>query len=198
MTDAVGDVVGDVVVGDVLVGDVVVAGTLATVQDVVNQRDAVLNRLHQSRAVLRRSVAARGAGSQPGQRVDALRRGNWNGPMASQGEKWVAGYVAAWESNDREQIGSLFTDDAVYEGGPDDPEAYRGREAIIDGWLDTRDEPGEWTFDWEIVSETPALIIVKGRTDYVSAKLYDNLWIVRLDREGRASHFTEWYMERKR
>ena len=62
----------------------------------------------------------------------------------------------------------------MYEGGPDDPEAYRGREAIIDGWLDTRDEPGEWTFDWEIVSETPALVIVKGRTAVMIAR-YESL-----------------------
>ena len=36
------------------------------------------------------------------------------GRMASAGEQWVAQYVAAWESNDPEQIGALFTDDAVY------------------------------------------------------------------------------------
>jgi ketosteroid isomerase-like protein len=116
----------------------------------------------------------------------------------SAGSDWVEGYLQAWESNDPDDIGALFADDAVYEFRPDDPEALRGREAIIDGWLESRDEPDDWTFEWTILTETPELVIVEGRTDYPAEKLYDNLWIIRLDADGRATHFTEWYMERPR
>ncbi|MFC9919868.1 nuclear transport factor 2 family protein [Agromyces binzhouensis] len=116
----------------------------------------------------------------------------------SAGTDWVAGYVRAWESNDADDIAALFTDDAVYEFSPDDPDALRGREAIVAGWLDSRDEPGDWHFDWEVLTETGDLVVVQGRTDYPAAKLYDNLWVIRLASDGRAARFTEWYMERDR
>ena len=41
-------------------------------------------------------------------------------------------------------------------------------------------------------------MIVQGRTDYPADKLYDNLWVIRLTPDGRASRFTEWYMARDR
>ncbi|GGI43563.1 ketosteroid isomerase-like protein [Agromyces flavus] len=116
----------------------------------------------------------------------------------SAGTEWVEGYVRAWESNDPDDIAAIFTDDAVYEYSPDDPDALRGREAIIAGWLDSKDEPGEWTFDWEVLIETDDTVIVQGRTDYPAEKLYDNLWVIRLAPDGRASRFTEWYMARDR
>ena len=116
----------------------------------------------------------------------------------SAGTEWVEGYVRAWGSNDPDDIAAIFTEDAVYEFSPDDPDALRGREAIIAGWLDSKDEPDEWTFDWEVLVETDDMVVVQGRTDYPASKLYDNLWVVRLGSDGRASRFTEWYMERDR
>lgn len=116
--------------------------------------------------------------------------------MASTGAVWVAGYVAAWESNDPEQIGALFADDAVYLTAPDH-EPRRGRDAIVAGWLEDRDELGEWAFDWTIIHEDPGFVVVQGRTEYPAEKDYLNLWIVRLDEGGRATEFTEWYMPRR-
>lgn len=115
--------------------------------------------------------------------------------MASNAENWVAGYVAAWESNDPEQIGALFTDDARYLPNPDD-EPRMGRDAIVAGWLEDRDEPGTWSFDWHIVHEHGGFVVVQGRTEYPSSKDYLNLWIIRLADDGRATEFTEWYMPR--
>jgi hypothetical protein len=115
--------------------------------------------------------------------------------MASAGAEWVAGYVAAWESNDPEQIGALFSDDAVYLTAPDaDP--WRGRDAIVAGWLAHLDEPGTWSFDWKIIHEDEGFVVVQGRTEYPAEKDYVNLWIIRLDAERRATEFTEWYMPR--
>jgi len=118
--------------------------------------------------------------------------------MTSAGSRWVEGYVHAWETNDPGDIGKLFRDDAIYEFRPEDPEALVGREAIIAGWLDSADTPGEWSFEWWIVSENPDVVVVQGRTDYPAGKLYDNLWVILLDSDGRAGRFTEWYMERPR
>ncbi|BDZ53911.1 nuclear transport factor 2 family protein [Agromyces marinus] len=116
----------------------------------------------------------------------------------SAGTDWVEGYVKAWETNDADDIAALFTVDAVYEYSPADPEALTGRDAIVAGWLDAPDEPGDWRFTWEILDEHDDLVIVQGRTDYPAAKLYDNLWIIRLAPDGRARRFTEWYMARER
>ena len=38
---------------------------------------------------------------------------------------------------------------------------------------------------------------VQGRTDYRGdSRSYDNLWIIQLAGDGRATAFTEWYMPR--
>jgi ketosteroid isomerase-like protein len=115
--------------------------------------------------------------------------------MASAGTDWVAQYVAAWESNDPEQIGALFSDDAVYLTAPD-AEPRRGREQIVAGWLEDRDEPGTWSFDWKILHEDEGFVVVQGRTEYPAEKDYLNLWIIQLDSDGRATEYTEWYMPR--
>ena len=119
--------------------------------------------------------------------------------MVSAGAKWVAGYVAAWESNDPKHIGALFTDDAVYLTAPD-AQPRRGREAIVAGWLEDLDDPGTWAFDWRLLheDETPEgnFVIVQGRTEYPAEKDYLNLWVIRLDSSGRATEYTEWYMPR--
>ena len=41
-------------------------------------------------------------------------------------------------------------------------------------------------------------MIITGRTEYPAEKDYDNLWVIRLAPDGRASRFTEWYMTRPR
>lgn len=116
--------------------------------------------------------------------------------MVSMAAEWVSGYVRAWESNDPRDIGALFTDDAQYRTAPDAP-PRRGREAIIAGWLEDRDDPGTWAFDWRILHEEPGIAFIEGRTDYPSrADDYINLWVIRFAGDGRATEFTEWYMAR--
>jgi len=59
---------------------------------------------------------------------------------------WTDRYVKAWGSNDPEDIGSLFTDDATYLTAPW-REPWRGRDGIVEGWLDRKDAPGDWEGD---------------------------------------------------
>ena len=127
--------------------------------------------------------------------MTAPSRRTYNGRMASAGAEWVANYIAAWESNDPDQIGALFTGDAAYRTSPD-AEPRHGRDAIVAGWLEDRDEPGTWSFDWRILHEDEGFVVVQGRTEYPAEKDYLNLWIVRLGSDGRATEFTEWYMPR--
>lgn len=115
--------------------------------------------------------------------------------MTTPGEKWTQAYVEAWRSNDAQQIGALFSEDAIYLTSPD-AEPRVGRADIVAGWLEDLDEPGTWSFDWWIVHEDDDFVAVEGRTKYPAERDYVNLWIVRLDAEGRATAFTEWYMPR--
>jgi uncharacterized protein (TIGR02246 family) len=110
-------------------------------------------------------------------------------------ERWMQGYMKAWQSNDPKDIGPLFTEDAEYYTAPH-REPWRGRQGIIEGWIDRKDEPGDWSFRHEIVALADDLAFVRGWTDYPNDEpnSYSNLWVIRLDEEGRCSEFTEWWM----
>src|SRR5829696_3398091 len=107
---------------------------------------------------------------------------------------WLDRYRTAWTSNDPADIRALFTEDGEYLYHPwDDPVV--GHEAIVASWLESRDEVGEWTFEWEPVAEQGRTGVVEGRTVYLNGPSYRNLWVVELADDGRASRFTEWFME---
>ena len=117
---------------------------------------------------------------------------------ASDVKAWVDGYRKAWESNDPEDIGRLFTDDALYYTEPfHDP--WRGRDAIVQGWIKQKDEPGDTEFSYEVLATAGDLAFVKGETAYSTPppRRYSNLWVLRLDEQGRASEFTEWWMKQE-
>lgn len=109
---------------------------------------------------------------------------------------WVDRYVEAWKTNDPQDIERLFTQDARYYTAPH-RKPWSGRVAIVKGWLDRKDDQGTWRFRYEILAVTEGLGFVRGWTTYVGneAKEYSNLWVVRLDANGRCSEFTEWWME---
>ena len=120
--------------------------------------------------------------------------------MSNRASNWVTGYRTAWESNAPADIRALFTDDAVYEYRPNDPEAEHGIEAIVTGWLDAADAPGETTWEWHPLAEEGDVATIQGRAVYLDAAgtpraTYDNLWVITFAPDGRARHFTEWYME---
>jgi uncharacterized protein (TIGR02246 family) len=110
---------------------------------------------------------------------------------------WVERYVVAWNSNDPRDIGSLFTADAEYFTEPY-AAPWRGREEIVRGWLDAKDEPGETEFSYEMIAVQDDLGILKGRTIYKTPpREYVNLWEITLDSGGRATRFVEWWMKVK-
>jgi uncharacterized protein (TIGR02246 family) len=107
--------------------------------------------------------------------------------------RWIDGYVKAWNSNDPNDIRDLFTEDAEYSTEPYKP-SWRGSDAIVKGWLDHQDKPGETTFVWEPLQLTDDLAIITGTTTYPDLT-YSNLWIIRLAEDGRCQSFAEWWME---
>lgn len=116
---------------------------------------------------------------------------------AAAASAWVERYRRAWETNDPADIASLFTDDARYFTEPF-REPWEGSEAIVAGWLAQRDEPGDATFRFEILAVAGEIAFVRGWTSYAAPpREYSNLWVVRLDGDGQAREFTEWWMEHR-
>ncbi|BDZ65256.1 nuclear transport factor 2 family protein [Agromyces mangrovi Wang et al. 2018] len=108
--------------------------------------------------------------------------------------RWVERYRRAWLSNDPGDIRALFTEHAEYVNTPG-TEPYRGHDEIVSWWLEEADGPDETTFTWEplLVGDTRA--IIEGRTVYRGSTAYRNLWVIDLAPDGRATAFTEWWVE---
>lgn len=110
-------------------------------------------------------------------------------------ENWMTGYRKAWESNDADDIRALFTANAEYRTSPS-ALPWKGHEEIVAGWKNAQDEPGSTEFQWEVLSGTGDTVIVTATTVYRDGPTFDNLWVIRLAPNGRATSFTEWFMER--
>jgi uncharacterized protein (TIGR02246 family) len=116
-------------------------------------------------------------------------------PSQEQIRQWVDGYRTAWESNDPEDIGRLFTEQALYYTEPH-AEPWRSRQEIVDRWIGIKDEPGDTEFSWDLVATDGDLAIAQAQTIYHDPpQRYSNLWLIRLDPTGQATEFTEWWMK---
>ena len=107
---------------------------------------------------------------------------------------WVDGYVTAWGTNDPGDIRALFTDDARYFTAPH-REPWTGGDAIVEGWLGRKDEPGAWSFRFEVLGVDGNVGFVRGWTTQRGLPDCSNLWVITLTPDGRASEFVEWWME---
>lgn len=119
---------------------------------------------------------------------------------------WLDRYERAWRSNASPDVADLFTEGAVYRWRPwdtADQGGASGRQAIVDAWLGEPDDPSAWTLECEPLAVNGTLGIARCVTRYArtdqrpSAPVYDNIWLVELDADGRCSDFTEFYMERR-
>ena len=113
---------------------------------------------------------------------------------------WLERYVAGWKSGDRSEIEALFSDDARYRYHPYD-EPIVGRAAIADSWLDEPDRPGSFDARYESFAADGNDAVAIGTSTYFRAdgdvdRVYDNVFALRFDADGRCSDFTEWYMKR--
>jgi hypothetical protein len=113
---------------------------------------------------------------------------------------WLERYVAAWRSGERDEIEALFGDGARYRYHPYD-EPLVGQAAIVDSWLDDPDEPGSFDASYECFAVDGDAAVAIGTSSYFDAdgevnRVYDNVFVLRFDTEGRFSDFTEWYVKR--
>ena len=107
---------------------------------------------------------------------------------------WILRYVRCWTSNAPDDIGALFADDARYFTAPF-REPWEGRDTIVKQWLEHADEPGTWSFQFEILGVDGRVGFVQGWTEYRDGPRYANLWVIRLNDAGQCEEFTEWWMK---
>ena len=111
---------------------------------------------------------------------------------------WIDAYKKAWISNDADDIAALFTEEALYEFRPNDPEPWRGRDEIVQGWVEDPDSPETWTLESEVLGVLPDdTAIAQVVVEYLDDRpVYDDLWLIELE-GGRARRFTEWAVKRR-
>ena len=114
--------------------------------------------------------------------------------------QWLERYVDAWKSYDRDDITELFSDDAEYRYHPYD-EPLRGRDAIVQSWLEEPDPPGTYDARYEPIAIDGDVAVAAGATTYYDdqrsvERIYDNCFVMRFERDGRCREFTEWYQKR--
>ncbi len=115
--------------------------------------------------------------------------------------RWLDRYVAAWKSYDREAIGDLFAESALYRYHPFD-EPLRGRQEIVTSWVeDDPDEPGTYDAVYAPVAVDGEVAVATGVSTYRNpdgsiAAAYDNCFLLRFDGDGRCAEFTEWFVKR--
>jgi hypothetical protein len=115
-------------------------------------------------------------------------------------QAWLDRYVAAWQSYDAADIGSLFSEHATYRHHPqDDP--IRGRAAIVADWLADRDQTGEYDAQYEplAIDGSNGNHVASGRTRYFTSAgdlkdEYWNVYLVTFDDMRQATSFTEWWI----
>jgi ketosteroid isomerase-like protein len=108
--------------------------------------------------------------------------------------RWVAGYEAAWRTAGTEALAGIFTDDASYRQSPYS-EPVAGLAAIGRMWEEERDGPGEvFTLATDIVAVDGPAAVVRAEVRYGDpvTQEYRDLWVMRLDDDGRCTWFEEW------
>lgn len=116
-------------------------------------------------------------------------------------QAWLDGYIAAWRSNSAEDVGRLFTEDAIYRTRPWDSEEHSisGRDAIVASWLERPDDPDTWDAEYHpyVVQGNRAVGVGWSRyhaTDSAPEAMYHNAFLLEFSDDGVCSSYREFYM----
>ena len=107
---------------------------------------------------------------------------------------WVERYEEAWRAPGTGSLAGLFTGSARYRTGPFE-EPFQGLDAIGRMWEAERrgpDEEFEMRFDLVAVEGDVGVARVDVQYGPPSEQRYLDLWVIRLDGDGRCVEFEEW------
>jgi hypothetical protein len=105
--------------------------------------------------------------------------------------RWVSEYERLWRADASSEIGALFAPDATYRTDPF-AEPARGLEAIAAMWPE--EDGAAFTVSSEVVAVEGDVGVVRLDVHYMAPReeRYLDLWVVRLDADGRCVAFEEW------
>ena len=117
----------------------------------------------------------------------------------TQAQAWLDRYVAAWRTNDPDDVAALFAEDIEYRYHPFDDPIEGGLEGVVSSWMEDPDPEGTWEAEYSVWSVDGHRVVATGHTRYFatekeSAKLYHNCFLIELDDDARCSAFTEFYI----
>jgi ketosteroid isomerase-like protein len=108
--------------------------------------------------------------------------------------RWLASYEAAWRAPGTESLAGPFTGDATYLQSPY-AQPITGLDAIKQMWEAEREGPDEvFTLVTEILAVDGPTAVVRAEVRYGDPlrQEYRDLWVIRLDDDGRCTWFEEW------
>ncbi len=109
-------------------------------------------------------------------------------------KRWIADYERAWRSAGTSTLAELFSEGARYSTAPFEA-PHVGLDAIAELWEEEREGPDEvFAMNSELVAvedETGVARVEVAYGDPVE-RTYRDIWIIRLDADGRCAHFEEW------
>ena len=108
--------------------------------------------------------------------------------------RWLAEYEAAWRAPGTEALASLFTTEASYLQSPY-AQPVTGLTEIGWMWEAERQGPDEaFSLATDILAVDGPVAVVRAEVRYgePSCQEYRDLWVIRLDDDGRCTWFEEW------
>lgn len=107
-------------------------------------------------------------------------------------ESWIERYERLWRTEGTDGLSDLFTHDATYLPSPW-AQPVRGRDALAEFWEDERDGPDEgFALTSQVVALDGEVGVVRVEVTYETGEAWRDLWVIRLDGDGRCTAFEEW------
>src|SRR5215813_12536295 len=107
-------------------------------------------------------------------------------------DAWIAAYERAWRTAGTEPLAGLFSERASYRMSPYE-EPAEGFDAIAALWERERQAPDEgFEMRHQIVAVDGDVGVVRVDVSYERGPEYLDLWLIRLDGDGRCVEFEEW------
>jgi hypothetical protein len=111
---------------------------------------------------------------------------------------WLDRYVDAWKTYEPQAIADLWSENATYYYHPQD-EPLRGRDAIVENWLENKDDAGTYDAKYEVVAVDGDTYVAKGWSRYFEngqmSDEYNNIYLCRFDADGKCSEFIEYWIQ---
>lgn len=108
-------------------------------------------------------------------------------------EAWIRTYEHLWRTPGTDGLADLFTPDATYRPSPWAPPVV-GLPALAEFWEAGRDGPDEsFVMGFEVIAVDGPTAVARVDVDYgEGGDRWRDLWILRLDDDGRCTAFEEW------